>query len=106
MLEASASNQRNSPAALEVLIPIFVRLPFGILQQAFDSPRLPIPSDQDRFNLAKRIISERKKRSTAQGPIIGIGEFDEHVVLTFGSGTNVSIMRKVRRKQVWKINNV
>lgn len=58
----------------------------------------------DRFSLAKKIVSERKKLRSGTGA----GEFEETVVLQFGTGlpggTAVNIIRKRNQKKLWKVN--
>ena len=64
---------------------------------------LSIGSDQARFKFAKDAI-EARKRGIARGQ-----GAEETVVLAFGGSsaqsTGVLVTRKLRRRQLWKVNN-
>ncbi|EEB89098.1 hypothetical protein MPER_12847, partial [Moniliophthora perniciosa FA553] len=87
----------------EVLLQIFSRVPFDMFKEAAESPSFQIGSDQSRFKFAKDAI-EIRKRGIARGP-----GCEETVVLAFGGGYSggsaVHVTRKMRKRQLWKVNS-
>ncbi|KAH9063724.1 hypothetical protein EDB83DRAFT_2382623 [Lactarius deliciosus] len=102
---------RSDPASLpstasgrDTLLRIFSLTPFDIFKEAVESPTFQIGSEQTRFQFAKDAIQLRKRG------IARSAGAEEAVVLAFvGGGTGgsaVHVTRKVRRKNLWKVNAV
>ncbi|KAK9680072.1 hypothetical protein K7432_016055 [Basidiobolus ranarum] len=88
-----------------VLIGIYVELPFDWLKRAVESQDLHIPSDMDRYNFAKEVVSRReKKRAAGKKRMDG----EESVVLAFGAKASgrVTLVRKPPKSQkraLWRV---
>ena len=103
----TSSGQQSE--AQSILQHIYSVLPFDLFKKVLESPALgegegDSLSDQTRFGLAKKCVSERKKLSAGSS---GQQEFEETVVLAFGGGTggasNVNIVRKPKQiRKLWK----
>ncbi|WVR03956.1 hypothetical protein IAU60_000955 [Kwoniella sp. DSM 27419] len=83
----------------------YLHLPHDLFKSLIESPELPIPSMQDRFAFAKKVIAQRKKVSataqSAPGP-----QMEESVVLAFkgGDGMQVHVTRKPKKSRaLWKV---
>jgi hypothetical protein len=73
---------------------LYSALPFDLLKFCIESPDLPVPSKQDRFVFAKKVIAQRKKAMAATG-------MEEIAVLAFKggvSGMEVHVTRKPKKK--------
>jgi hypothetical protein len=83
-----------------LLTSTFARLPFDLFKLCVESPDLPLDSVQLSFNLAKRVIAQRKKLGT-------VGNMDEAVVLAIRGGDGVAaihITRKPKKRSaLWKV---
>ncbi|KAF9264746.1 hypothetical protein L218DRAFT_957947 [Marasmius fiardii PR-910] len=104
VLEVSLDgNSPQKPDRREVLLQIYSKVPFELFKEAVESPKFQIGSDQSRFKFAKDAI-EIRKRGIARGP-----GCEETVVLAFGGGHSggsaVHITRKLRKRQLWKVNS-
>jgi hypothetical protein len=67
---------------------------------------LVVGSDQVRFKFAKTVIEQRKR----PGGNAHMSNAEETVVLAFGgamggSGSNVHVTRKIRKRPLWKVSN-
>lgn len=91
---------------------LYAVLPFELFKHVLESPKLPASGDQERFAFGKAVVAERKRRasSAAPGGAASAAVFEETVVLAFGGGpsasgvaSNVNVMRKPRRKPLWKV---
>ena len=95
ILESTASLV-NDP----VFISVYARLPFDLFTFCVGSPDLPLETVQARFNLAKKIIAQRKKLGNR-------GNMEEVVVLAIKGDKGeaaVHITRKPKRKSaLWKV---
>ncbi|KAI0713426.1 hypothetical protein C8Q76DRAFT_731379 [Earliella scabrosa] len=89
-------------AGRDTLLQVFARVPFDLFKAAVESPTFQLGSTHARFKFAKDAIELRK-----QGIARGSGA-EETVVLAFGGGssgsTGVLVTRKLRRRQLWKVN--
>ncbi|ORX86394.1 hypothetical protein K493DRAFT_291290 [Basidiobolus meristosporus CBS 931.73] len=86
------------------LVEAYVELPFDWLKRSIESQNLHIPSDMDRYNFAKEVVSRREKRRNA-GKRNTAGE--ESVVLAFGTkvGGRVTLVRKppkAQKRTLWR----
>ncbi|KAL0580253.1 hypothetical protein V5O48_001758 [Marasmius crinis-equi] len=101
--EGNTSPRVQEPGRRDLLLQIFSRVPFELFKEAVESPKFQIGSDQSRFKFAKDAI-EIRKRGIARGP-----GCEETVVLAFGGGHSggsaVHITRKMRKRQLWKVNS-
>jgi len=92
----------SAPSGRDTLLRIFSQTPFDMFKEAVESPAFQIGSVQARFQFAKDAIQLRKR-----GIARNVGA-EEAVVLAFcGGGTGGSVVhvtRKVRRKNLWKVN--
>ncbi|PIL30513.1 hypothetical protein GSI_07213 [Ganoderma sinense ZZ0214-1] len=93
----------HADAGRETLLQVFARVPFDLFKAAVESPTFQLGSTHSRFKFAKDAIELRK-----QGIARGQGA-EETVVLAFGGSstqsTGVLVTRKLRRRQLWKVNN-
>ncbi|WWD16618.1 hypothetical protein CI109_101047 [Kwoniella shandongensis] len=90
------------------LLSTYVNLPYDLFKSCVESPDLPIPSMQDRFQFAKKVLVQRKKltsgasaSASASGP-----PMEESVVLAFsgGDGMEVHVTRKPKKtRALWKV---
>ncbi|KAI1788485.1 hypothetical protein LXA43DRAFT_1025341 [Ganoderma leucocontextum] len=100
-LPDGASSQAD--AGRETLVQVFARVPFDLFKAAVESPTFQLGSTHSRFKFAKDAI-ELRKQSIARGQ-----GAEETVVLAFGGSltqsTGVLVTRKLRRRQLWKVNN-
>ncbi|GAA5856445.1 hypothetical protein JCM5353_000236 [Sporobolomyces roseus] len=94
------------------LIEVLKRLSFDWFKGTVEDKRFLVPSEMDRFNFAKRVVAARKQyfqslASQSSDPSLPpqAMEFDEAVVLGFGSGgqSAVNVLRKARKPNLWKI---
>lgn len=92
----------STPSGRDTLLRVFSQTPFDIFKEAVESPAFQIGSEKARFQFAKDAIQLRKR-----GIARNVGA-EEAVVLAFcGGGTGGSVVhvtRKVRRKNLWKVN--
>ncbi|KAI0831762.1 hypothetical protein BC628DRAFT_1415268 [Trametes gibbosa] len=99
---SEASSQR-SDAGRETLLQVFANVPFDLFKAAIESPTFQLGSVHSRFKFAKDAI-ELRKQNIARGT-----GAEETVVLAFGGNTNTSggvlVTRKLRRRQLWKVNS-
>jgi hypothetical protein len=120
----SPSPSPQDRSGRDALLDIFSRVPFDLFKAAVESPTFQIGkrfftflcydrtinirtlgSDQARFKFAKDAIEVRKKAGISRGT-----GAQETVVLAFGGGNGngggsaVHVTRKLRKKQLWKIN--
>jgi len=96
-----ASLPSAAPSGRDTLLRIFSQTPFDIFKEAVESPVFQIGSEQARFQFAKDAVQLRKR-----GIARNAGA-EEAVVLAFcggGGGSVVHVTRKVRRKNLWKVN--
>ncbi|KAK9768168.1 hypothetical protein K7432_001414 [Basidiobolus ranarum] len=101
--ETEAFTSGNSESYL-TLIEIYVELPFDWLKRSIESQNLHVPSDMDRYNFAKEVVSRREKKRTAGKR----GNGEESVVLAFGAkvGGRVTLVRKPLKSQkrtLWRV---
>jgi len=91
----------KDPKGYSLFIQICGRLPFITFKNVIESSDLPVPTDKERFDFAKRCIADRRKAAAA----LGATDFEESVVLAFGAGSggSVQVIRKPRRRQLWKV---
>ncbi|KAI0806971.1 hypothetical protein C8Q74DRAFT_1188230 [Fomes fomentarius] len=91
---------QHSDAGRETLVQVFARVPFDLFKAAIESPAFQLGSTHSRFKFAKDTI-EARKQGIARGA-------EETVVLAFGGAasqsTGVLVTRKLRRRQLWKVN--
>ncbi|ORY05969.1 hypothetical protein K493DRAFT_29446 [Basidiobolus meristosporus CBS 931.73] len=86
------------------LVEAYVELPFDWLKRSIESQNLHIPSDMDRYNFAKEVVSRReKRRNTSRRSATG----EESVVLAFGTkvGGRVTLVRKppkAQKRTLWR----
>ncbi|KAI0637374.1 hypothetical protein C8Q77DRAFT_1097237 [Trametes polyzona] len=94
---------QHQDAGRETLLQVFSRVPFDLFKAAVESPTFQLGSVHSRFKFAKDAIELRK-----QGIARGTGA-EETVVLAFGGNTSTSgsvlVTRKLRRRQLWKVNS-
>ncbi|KDQ59503.1 hypothetical protein JAAARDRAFT_33073 [Jaapia argillacea MUCL 33604] len=100
---AASTPPQTSQDGRETLLHVFSRVPFDLFKAAVESPTFQIGSDQARFKFAKDAIDLRKR-----GIARGTGA-EETVVLAFGAnnmgGSAVHVTRKMRKRQLWKVNS-
>ncbi|GAA6023831.1 hypothetical protein JCM10207_005388 [Rhodosporidiobolus poonsookiae] len=100
--ELGAFDAETAAQTQPQLIDVLKRLPFDLFKAVVEDSNFDVPSDMDRFNFAKKAIAARKALAQQAGAL----EFEETVVLQFGAapdGTAVSVLRKGRKPQLWKI---
>ncbi|KAL1947428.1 hypothetical protein VTO73DRAFT_14389 [Trametes versicolor] len=93
---------QHADAGRETLIQVYSRVPFDLFKAAVESPTFQLGSVHSRFKFAKDAIELRK-----QGISRGTGA-EETVVLAFGGNSSsggVLVTRKLRRRQLWKVNS-
>jgi hypothetical protein len=92
----------STPSGRDTLLRVFSQTPFDIFKAAVESPAFQIGSEKARFQFAKDAIQLRKR-----GIARNVGA-EEAVVLAFcgggDGGSVVHVTRKVRRKNLWKVN--
>ena len=105
---------QTSPAALPPSVntedyrAILVELPFELLKTILEHPDLPIPSEKQRYELAKTIVAKRaarEKHVRKRNEGGGAPPVEESVILKVGGkdGGGVQIVRSFnRRRGLWK----
>ncbi|EJF62589.1 hypothetical protein DICSQDRAFT_135558 [Dichomitus squalens LYAD-421 SS1] len=96
------SSSTPTDAGRDTLLQVFARVPFDLFKAAVESPTFQLGSTHSRFKFAKDAI-ELRKQSIARGQ-----GAEETVVLAFGGSstqsTGVLVTRKLRKRQLWKVN--
>ncbi|GAA5978199.1 hypothetical protein JCM10908_004269 [Rhodotorula pacifica] len=108
------------------LVEVLKPLPFDLFKRVIEDTKFEVPSDMDRFNFAKKVVAARKQHhflTTSSPPGTprpataapnangGPGDFEEAVVMQFGSGAGgpgssaVNVLRKPRKPTLWKVSN-
>ncbi|BGP53850.1 hypothetical protein JCM8202v2_001422 [Rhodotorula sphaerocarpa] len=120
--ETGAFSLPTAGPAQAQLIEVLKPLPFDLFKRVIEDSKFAVPSDMDRFNFAKKVVAARKQHflSLASPPGTpglngaaggGTGEFEEAVVMQFGSGAGgpgasaVNVLRKPRKPTLWKVSN-
>ncbi|WVQ78754.1 hypothetical protein IAT38_000841 [Cryptococcus sp. DSM 104549] len=97
VVEAGSLSSLENP-----LLIAYAHLPYALFKFCVESPNVPIPSLQERFAFAKRVIAQRKKLAAASpGP-----QMEESAVLAFrgGDGMEVHVTRRPKKgRQYFKV---
>ncbi|WVF66900.1 hypothetical protein IAT40_001643 [Kwoniella sp. CBS 6097] len=105
----------NSPITADPrLLSVYSKLPYDLFKSLIENPELPIPSMQERFQFAKKVIAQRKKIASASsatngsnGASVQVGPpMEESVVLAFngGEGMGIHVTRKPKKSRaLWKV---
>jgi hypothetical protein len=107
-LQASSITALPLTANTEEYKQMLLPLPFELLKYILEHPQLPIPSEKQRYELSKQIVSKRAAKEKQIRKKDGGPPMEESVVLKVGgeNGEGVTLVRSfTRRRSLWKASS-